>query len=179
MTWFDIVVLAICGVSCVRGYMTGFVMQLASLVGVVLGAIFAGTMAEKIYPHLDALLHDTVNVAGPLSYVVGFIVILIAVYLIGRLVDSLMTVTLLSTANKIAGAAFCLGKWILLISILLNLMVGFDINKKIVKAEIREKSKSYPILIVIAQIVIPYLRFEEFIPSDSEDTTFRPSITTV
>lgn len=179
MIWLDIVVVIVCVAACIRGYMTGFVLQLSFLLGIILGAVFAGEMAKKIAPYLENIIGEPEYLAAPISYVIGFVIILIAVNLIGRIVNSLVKVVLLGTVNRLVGAVFCLGKWILIMSILLNLLVTFDHNKTIIKEEVREQSNVYSSLIEIAQIIIPYLRFDDFIPSDFDKTIDLPSTTTV
>lgn len=160
MTWLDILVLIICIVAFLRGLKTGLVMQVASLVGIVLGAIFAGKIAEFIYPYLEGISENTEYIVAPASYLIGFILILVLVNILGRMLHHLVHAIFLGAINRVIGAVFSVAKWILIISILLNLTVQFDRNKTIIKAEVREQSHTYPILTNIAQTIIPYLRFD-------------------
>lgn len=173
MTWLDITMLIICLAAITRGAMTGFIMQVASLAGIILGAIFAGKAAEWLYPLLDNLLDgNSQNITAPASYILGFILILIAVHLIGRLINTLVKVTLLSVANRIAGSVFSLGKWILITSIILNLTTQIDQGKNIIKEDVRNNSYCYAPMIDIAQIIIPYLRFENItIPEADKESS--------
>ncbi len=100
------------------------------------------------------------------------------VTLIGRLVNSLAKAILLDTVNKLAGAIFCMGKWILIVSILLNLVVMFDSKQVVIGEKIRNESYSYPFLIAIAQTIIPYLSFDEadipLLPKSETNSSLKP-----
>lgn len=177
-SWLDILILLICVGALIRGFFTGFIMQLATLAGIVLGAIFSGKMAEIISPYIERWIDASQQVITATSYLASFIIILIVVTLIGRLVNSLAKAILLDTANKLAGAVFCMGKWILIVSILLNLVVMFDSEKVIIREKVRNESYSYPFLITIAQTIIPYLSFDEanipLMPKSETDSSLNP-----
>lgn len=160
MNWLDVVVFAICIIALIRGFFTGFVMQIATLAGLILGAIFAKDIAMVIYPHIAGWMDNSENIALPLSYFVGFILILIGVTIVGRIINSLVKVVLLGPINKLAGAVFCMGKWIVIISVLLNLLIMFDNKKAVIKENVRDSSKVYPVLIEIAQTIMPYFQLD-------------------
>lgn len=172
MTWLDIVILVVCALALARGLKTGLIMQIASLLGIVLGAIFAGKIAELIYPYLLNMTDNLEHIIAPISYLIGFILILLGVNLIGKAVHSLIHAILLGPINRIIGGIFCLTKWVLIMSILLNLTVLFDRNKSIIKEEVRHNSYTYSILSDVAQAIIPFLRLQDF--STSLPTTDNP-----
>ncbi len=178
ISWLDILMLLICVGALIRGFFTGFIMQLATLVGIVLGAIFSGKMAELISPYIERSIDASQQIISATSYLASFIIILIMVTLIGRLVNSLAKAILLDTVNKMAGAIFCMGKWILIVSILLNLVVMFDSKQVVIGEKIRNESYSYPFLIAIAQTIIPYLNFNEadipLLPKSETNSSLKP-----
>ena len=167
INWLDICVLIICIAAFVRGFFTGFIIQAAALAGIILGAFFAGTLAEIILPYIEHWFENVEHLAAPASYLISFIVILIAVTLIGRLINVLAKAVLLDTANKVAGGIFCAVKWTLIISVLLNLTVIFDVNKSVIKEYVRNESLTYPMLIGMVQLITPYLH-NDIIPCPEE-----------
>ncbi|WP_029905127.1 CvpA family protein [Prevotella sp. 10(H)] len=160
LNWFDIVVVILILVTLVKGFFSGLVMQIASLAGIILGAIFAGKLSEYIAPWLISFIDGSPHIIGPLSYIIAFIIILIALFFAGKLVNKFVDALQMSTLNRLAGAIFCAAKWLVVFSILLNLLVEFDQDKKIIKEDIRENSHTYPLVTEIAKTVIPYLRFD-------------------
>lgn len=160
LNWFDLVVVALILVTLVKGFFSGLVMQIASLAGIVLGAIFAGKLAGVLAPYLITLTHGSPHIIGPLSYILAFVVILTALFFAGKLLESFVDALKMNALNRIAGAIFCAAKWIVVFSILLNLVVEFDQNRRIIKEDIRNHSYTYPLVSGIAKTVIPYLRFD-------------------
>jgi len=160
MNWFDIVVIILVLITLVKGFFSGLIMQIATLAGLVLGAIFAGKLSEIIAPELIKLTDASPHIIGPLSYIIAFIAIIIVLFFAGKLIESFMDALAMNTLNRLAGALFCTAKWIILFSILLNLLVEFDQDKKIIKEDVRNESYTYPLISEVAKTVIPYLRFD-------------------
>ncbi|MDR2956214.1 MAG: CvpA family protein [Prevotella sp.] len=162
MNWFDLVVVILIVLTLVKGFFSGLIMQVATLAGIILGAIFAGKVAEYITPELLNITNASPQIIGPLSYALAFVVILIVLSFAGKLLESFADALKMDTLNKIGGSLFCAAKWVVIFSILLNLLVGYDQDKKIIKEDIRENSHTYPLVMEVAQTVIPYLRFDWF-----------------
>lgn len=160
LNWFDIVVAILILLTLVKGFFSGLVMQIASLAGIILGAIFAGKLSEYIAPWLISFTDGSPHIIGPLSYIVAFAAILVALFFAGKLLESFVDALKMTILNRLAGAVFCAAKWLVVFSILVNLAVEFDQNKQIIKEDIREKSHTYPLVTEIAKAVIPYLRFD-------------------
>ncbi|MBB4037190.1 membrane protein required for colicin V production [Dysgonomonas hofstadii] len=160
MNWFDIVVIVLILITLIKGFFSGLVMQVATLAGLILGAIFAGKLSELIAPELIKLTDASPHIIGPLSYIIAFIAIIVILFLAGKMIESFMDALAMNTLNRLAGAVFCAAKWIILTSILLNLIVEFDQDKKIIKEDVRSQSYTYPLISEVAKTVIPYLRFD-------------------
>lgn len=183
MIWFDLVVVIIVVGAIIRGAISGLVMQLASLLGLIIGAIFAGQLADVVAPWLIEWMKvsDNERVVGVLSYVVAFLLIFLAIHFIGRLLQATIEAIKINSLNRLAGAAFCVVKWVFLLSIILNLVVQMDRNEKLIEKDIRENSVTYPLVLSTAQFIVPYLTFEwldkidlninlDILKPDKEDT---------
>lgn len=160
MNWFDLVVLILIAVTLLRGFFSGLVMQAATLAGLILGAIFAGKLAEYLTPHILSVTNAPLHIMGPLSYILAFILILIILVLAGKALESLVDAVKLTILNRLAGAVFCAAKWLIILSILLNLVVELDKDKRIIREDIRTESYAYPLVSDLSKTVIPYLRFD-------------------
>lgn len=140
--------------------MSGFVMQLASLCGLVLGAFFAGKLSGYIAPKLIELTGGAAHLIGPLSYLIAFALIIIVMLLLGKAVQSLVKAMELNLLNRLAGALFCSLKYLLLFSIVLNLIIEIDQGEVIIKKDVRENTYTYTYIQQIAPFAIPYLKFD-------------------
>lgn len=160
MNWFDLIVAIIVILSIIRGLFSGLVMQLATLAGIILGAVFAGKLSEYIAPELIKITEASPHIVGPLSYILAFTAILIGLFFAGKLIESFVDAIKMTALNRIAGGVFCAAKWIILFSIIINLVAEFDQDKRIIKEDVRNESYTYPLITDVAKTVIPYLRFD-------------------
>lgn len=160
MATFDIIILVLAAITLIVGFSTGFVMQVALLAGVVLGAIFAGQLATYINPYLLDWTGGASHIIGPVSYVISFIIILMALTLVGKLAQSVLKAVQINFINRLAGAIFSLAAWLVIASIVLNVVVEIDKDKVIIGENTRQRSYAYPWVKDLAPKAIPFLRFD-------------------
>ncbi len=121
MNWLDAVLLLVFGVAAVRGFFRGFIVEVCSLFGLVLG-IWAGVHLNAraaAWMGLDA--HQEV-----LSFVVVFLAALAFMHLIGRTLTKVIDLAQLGLPNKIAGVLFGLLRSAFVFSVVLNLWSAWD-----------------------------------------------------
>lgn len=160
MHWFDITVFVLAALSVIYGFTSGLIMQLALLIGIVLGGMFSGLVADKIYPFMEKYLQLEPHIMAPASYVLAFILIMIVISLLGTMLQSVLKAIKLNFLNRLGGAAFCLTFVLFVLSICLNLLVEFDRNKSILSDEVRVDSHTFSIVRSVAPTIVPYLRFD-------------------
>lgn len=160
MHWFDITVFVLATVSIIYGFTSGLIMQLALLIGVVLGGMFSGMLADKIYPFMEKFLHMEPHVMAPASYILAFLLIMIGISFVGNMIQSVLKAIKLNILNRLAGAVFCLTCLMFVFSICLNLLVEFDRNKSILSEHVRKESLTLSTVQSVAPAIIPYLRFD-------------------
>lgn len=162
MSWFDAVIVITCIISLIRGFISGFVKQIASLLGIIAGLLFAGKVSLKIKPHLHQLTSDTPDhILNILSYIVAFAIILVIFALIGLTIRKMLKLIQLGLIDHVAGSVFCAAKHLIILSILLNIILTFDLNQRIIKPELKENSIFYPHIKSIASYFIPFLDFDK------------------
>src|SRR5690606_15201990 len=101
MNWLDWLLVALGAVAAVRGFLHGFVVEVASLVGVVAGIWVASRYNASVAGWLGL---DPENEA--ISFVVAFIGVLLLVMLAAKVITKAMDLAMLSLPNKVAGAFF-------------------------------------------------------------------------
>lgn len=160
MIWFDLLVIVLVAATLAKGFVSGLIMQIASLAGIVLGAMFAGKISEFIAPRFIQWIDGSPHIIGALSYVVAFLLIMVALLLAGKAVQSFVKALNLNAANRVAGAVFCCVKWMVVFSILINIVAEMDQGQRLIKENVRTQSYTYNAVATISQIVVPYLKFE-------------------
>jgi len=160
MSWFDIFLALIVVLGFLRGFFTGFVKQISSLLGIVAGLLFAGRLAVKINPWLQQMTGSTSpRLIEAVSYVVAFFVILIIFSLIGLIIQKMLKLLQLSLIDRGAGSFLCAAKWIVIVSIILNVILMFDVNQRIIKPGVRQNSVFFPYIKSVTSYFIPFLDF--------------------
>lgn len=131
---YQIILIVVLLAAIFRGWKRGLAKQLASLLGLAFGFVCARLFYEPAADLLDPLIPaaDTFAPAPfgePMrrytSYMVGasavFILVYIVFKLMGRVLGTALEILHTGAINSILGAAFCLAKWVLMMSIIFNL----------------------------------------------------------
>jgi membrane protein required for colicin V production len=151
MNWLDILILIILAAAAWKGFRRGFVIEMASLLGLVLG-IWAGIhLSERV---IDALGLEVKGAAA--AFLITFGLVLALVVLLGHLLTKAIDLASLSIPNKLAGIAFGVLRSAFTLSIALNLLHGWSTGK-FPPDELREQSRLQAPLMVLAPFVIPKL----------------------
>ncbi len=108
------------------------------------------------------------NLARVLSFVLAFAAIALVISFIGKLIQRLLSVILLSTVNRILGSIIALGTLVFILSVILNLVLMLDKNESLISKEIKQESFFFERVEAVVPAVVPYLNKElwEFIPEN-------------
>jgi membrane protein required for colicin V production len=116
MNWIDWTIVGLIGFAAVRGFMRGFIVEVCSLVGLVLGIWGGIHLNDRV---AQALGMDPQKEA--LSFLVTLGIIVLLVHLLGRLVTKAVDAAQLGIPNKLAGAALGALRKAFVLSVLLNI----------------------------------------------------------
>ena len=167
MSWFDIIVLLILLGAFIRGMQKGLTMQLAGLVAIIIGAIFAGKASAVILPILLKTVNIAANIAVFISYVLAFVIIVFGIKFIGKMLHSLFEALHLSFLNKILGAIVGVISASIVLSILLNLVVMIDPEEDLITSDLKKETYFYSKIQIVVPTIVPYLKkevWEKYIP---------------
>lgn len=149
----DIFVVVALIYSIYHGFTKGLIISLASLVGLILGVYgaikFSGITATYLNDHWQIKIPI-------LSFAITFIVILLTVYLLGKLLEKAVNILSLGFLNKAAGALFNGAKMILILGVLFTIFNQVNTKFNIIEQVTIEKSFSYPYLKMIEGNLLPF-----------------------
>ncbi len=142
----------------VRGAKRGFVMELTSLMAWLLG-IWGAIHFSKF---IAVVLIQSFNIKGQylplLAFLVTFLLIIVAVNLIGKLVDMMIGTVSKGAVNKISGAILAALKTLLLIGLFFLFFDGLNRNWNVVSKETLQSSRLYYPVISATEKTVPYLK---------------------
>lgn len=150
MNWLDWLLVALGAVAAVRGFLHGFVVEVASLVGVVAGIWVASRYNASVAGWLGL---DPENEA--ISFVVAFIGMLLLVMLAAKVITKAMDLAMLSLPNKVAGAFFGVVRTLFIVSVVLNLLISKAGPGGLLSSPTIRGSVLFPPLRAVAPLLVP------------------------
>jgi len=89
-----------------QGYKKGFIISLASLAALILGLYFAFFFSDFTAGKLTEYFTISNEYLAIIAFIVTFVVVVIAVILVGNILQKFIDILLLGFLNKTAGAVF-------------------------------------------------------------------------
>ena len=161
MNYLDIIFGILFVWSIYRGYTKGFILQLATLAGLLLGIYGALKFSDFTAGLLAPRMNINEQTLSIISFALTFLIILIAVILIGKLIEKFNEAIELGFINKILGVILSMLKMAFIISVLLVLINKADAKYNFISNNTKEKSLLYKPLSNFAPILFPYLKFDK------------------
>ena len=153
MNTVDIVLLAILGFGAVKGYLNGFIVEIASFFGFFIGLILALQLTIPVTTWLfsGSDYFDFIAVGVFISL---FILLTVGIKMGAKLLKKMIDVTIFGTLDNLVGAVTGLLKWGFLVSMLAWVFesVGFSFH-----SQLTEESSIFPYLAKIGPAIFGWL----------------------
>jgi membrane protein required for colicin V production len=174
----DIVLAILLLTGLIRGFLKGFIYEIA-----VLGALFLGTYAAFrfswfLQPYVSKWIHSNPATVVYVSSLLMFLLVAVGIFFLAKLFEGLVNIAALGIFNKIMGALFGLFKYAFVISVLLYFFNQFDVKRNFISADKKAESKLYYPLLKMSQVLIPLMKeMKELDKNQSSSTAFTPGST--
>lgn len=145
MSTIDIILLVFLGIGFIWGCMRGFVAQLVSLLGAMVGFL----VACALYSTLGNILAPQIGASPTIGHILAFFLIWICVPLlctmVGKFITNILEKIKLGWLNRLFGGAFGFFKVLLFLSVILTLLEFIDKynSNPLIKVETKENSVLY------------------------------------
>ena len=157
MNWIDFIIIILLVFGLARGFMNGFIKELASLLALILGiwgAIkFSTFTAAKLYDYFDM----TGQYVGIIAFLITFVIIVIIIHFIGLLVDKFVEKISLGVLNSLLGLVFGVFKTALILSVIFTVLNAFDAKHHFLPRKQIEDSRLYNPIADIAPAIFPII----------------------
>ena len=161
MNVLDIVILILLIFGFIRGVMKGFVLGLSSFLGIVVSIYIARYFATPIIWFAESLLGINQHISSVVGFLIVFLAALILFHFIAVLINKFVSLVALGWLNKFLGGLLFLVKYLLIISVALNLFYRVNSFLGIVSEEEIQKSKLYEPVRKVVPAVLPFLNLNE------------------
>ena len=158
MNYFDIIIAVPLIWGIYKGYKKGFIIEIASLIALGLG-IWGGIKFSFISAnYLEEVFSISDQLMPLISFVITFIVIVVAVFSLAKIVQRIVKMVALGLINRLAGAIFGVLKFGLIISVILHLVETINSEINFIQPEMKSSSLFYKPVAQLAPILLPELK---------------------
>ena len=159
MNYIDVIFLIFLGYGAFKGFSHGLIIEVATLVGLVLGVF----IAIKFSGYTESILRDFMDISSKyLAYIalsVTFLVVAIGVYLLGKLLTGMVDVLSLGLVNKLLGTVLGIGKYFVILCVLLLIIDATDDKFHFIGQETKDKSLLFNPFLNFARGIYNMIRF--------------------
>jgi membrane protein required for colicin V production len=157
MNYIDFIIIILLVFGLARGFINGFIKELASLLALILGiwgAIkFSAFTAARLYDYFDM----TGQYVGIIAFLVTFVIIVIVIHFIGLLVDKFVDKISLGVLNSLLGLVFGVFKTALILSVIFTILNAFDAKHHFLPKKQIENSRLYNPIADLAPAIFPLI----------------------
>jgi membrane protein required for colicin V production len=161
MNYLDFIIGALVIISAITGFRKGLIHQLASLAALILGIFLAVKFSKLVAPFIMDHFASSENIAKVSAFIAIFILVVIAVLLLGKFLHKTFEDVELGLLNKISGSIFSVVKTIFILSAIMVLLRLSIIHLNWPKTNDIEKSALYKPVEAMAPAIFPYLKMDE------------------
>ncbi len=162
VSYLDLILLIPIGYAIWKGWRNGFVMEVFSMLALFVG-IYAGIhLSDWAAGFLRNKLDVKAEYLPVISFAVVFILVLVAMFFLGRLITKNVNAGGVETWNKIGGAFFSLTKFLLFMSMLFIFFNMLDSRVGILPKEQKAKSYFYEPIYKFSLFLLPAMEKSDF-----------------
>lgn len=153
MNFIDIFILGILVWFGYKGFRKGLVFELVSIIALALGIYgglkFSDTTAEFLSAYIDSEYLEVI------AFTITFLIILLLVFVAGKVVEKIINLVALKLVNKLLGAFFAIIKIGLALAVLITIIESYDKKLKFVPEDLKSESLLYGPLLNAANTILP------------------------
>ena len=144
--------------GCYIGFKKGLILELASLAALILGIYGALNFSEYTAEKLKSHIEISENWIGLLSYLITFLLIVIAIFMLAKVLDKMLRVIALGLVNRLLGLLFGFLKYTLIISVLIFIFNALNSRFNMVEEKIIEESLLFQPIQMVSKPLVPFVK---------------------
>lgn len=138
-----------------KGFLKGFIKELAGLVAIILGIYGAVRFSYFTIDLIKDYIDTTPEKMAILAYILTFLFIIVLVFIISSLLTRLVKFMAMGLLNRLLGGIFGLLKWSVILSFLLVFFVSINKDWELMEQKDLEDSKLYLPLMELGEKILP------------------------
>lgn len=162
MNTLDIVLIVPIAFGLIQGFRHGLVKEVGSLVGIVVGIYLARYFSDDVAKILVQQFGWSFSICITIAYALVFIAGAVGIQLIAYVLSKILDFIKVGWLNKTIGSVFGALKFVLILSVILNLFSMLNAFQPIVQKKAVENSALYKPIESIMPSIMPFLDFDKF-----------------
>ena len=158
MNYIDIILCLILITGIVRGFMKGFVYEIAVLGALFLGVYAAFKLSHLVTPWISKVCDFSPSTVGFVASLLLFLLVTTGIILLAKLFTGLADMAALGIFNKILGALFGLTKHALVLSVLIYFFNQLDSRHHFISPDKKAESRFYYPVMKVAPALFPVMK---------------------
>ncbi|MDR2882235.1 MAG: CvpA family protein [Alistipes sp.] len=154
MNWIDIVIGLLLVLAVWQGWRQGVITQILGLAALGLGVVMAWRWGGDI----GGWMGLEQNTAWVVGFVVVLMVVVLAVWLIGRITRGLFRIVGLGVFDNVLGVLFSALKMALFVGLFMMVLDFFDPEGRVVTASVRQGSVVYRAVDGVCDVIFPFIK---------------------
>jgi membrane protein required for colicin V production len=168
MNWLDLIIILILLGGVASGYKNGFVGEIASLAGLILGIWGAIKFSWWTADLLEGF-GLSFSLMPVVAFIITFLIITILMQIVAGLVNNLLETLAMNWINKIAGIVAGIFKAALFVSVILLVFDAIDERNRIIPEKVQGKSLLYEPMSELVPTLLPFLKLEDLRRAGKEE----------
>ncbi|MDR0420818.1 MAG: CvpA family protein [Prevotellaceae bacterium] len=158
MNYFDIIFVLIIIWAAVRGFSTGFIIQISSLLAMLIGAFAAYKTSFWLANKFSSFIAADPIIINTLAFIITFVIVWGLVVILGKFLHLVVKVAMMGFINRILGILFSVIKIVFALSIILLLAGNLNKSFHFLPEKHINKSLLYSPIEKFASAIFPYLK---------------------
>lgn len=158
MNILDIIILVCIVPAVIVGICKGFISQAMALCSILVGVWASSRFANVVAGWISGYLSISAPVVKVISFILILVVVIVLLYLIGKMLEGVVKLVMLGWVNRLLGALFALAACVLALGVAVLAFNALNNAFHLVKPSVISDSVLYPVIKDIADSVFPYLK---------------------
>lgn len=172
MNHVDIILAFPLAIGAIKGFSRGFFLEIASVIGLVVGVILAATFADHLGVLVSGYVEWSQHTIKIIAFVLIFILVIIGVKMLARLFQKFLKMIGLNFLNRIAGLGAGVFKVAFVLSVVLVFFEYINRDELLMSKETQNNSFLYR---PVASLVPSLLPKSSFMNAEETMNAFRKS----
>ncbi len=167
----DIILAIPLALGAIKGFSKGFILEIASIAGLVGGVYLAATSATTVGIFIEKYLDWNIHLIKIIAFILVFAMVMVAVHIIATFLEKVTKMAGLGLINRIAGIAAGILKFAFILSAVIIFFNYINRDRALMSAETQQNSFLYDKIALVIPSILPA---ESFINKHKENEPHQP-----